>query len=185
MEVKRGCLSSSEETGLSSGFTSRQRRVRSLRAGSEKGGIGGGSVACPIYKRRPSQQQVIWPIGQNNSSAINTSTYLEDKLELVLDVVCPRPGWLGSGHLNDDTANTPHITLPPISSGGAFLGGTSTYNLPVVEHCVMDGFGQAISNSPTPPNQDALKSGHYQIRTLSCVLIISAPTVHSKCKSLR
>ena len=35
-EVKRGCLRRSVETGLSSGLTSRQRRVRSLRAGSEK-----------------------------------------------------------------------------------------------------------------------------------------------------
>ena len=55
--------------------------------------------------------------------------YLEDKLELVLDIVCPCPGWLGGGHLNDDTSNTPHITLPPIAGGGSLLCGPSTYHL--------------------------------------------------------
>ena len=67
--------------------------------------------------------------------------YLENQLELVLDIVRPSPGWLGSGHLDDDTANAPHITLPPIPCGGAFLSGTSTYNLSVVEHCMMGGLG--------------------------------------------
>ena len=43
--VKSGCLRSSEEVGLSSGFTSRHRIVKSLRAGLENSGIGGGAVA--------------------------------------------------------------------------------------------------------------------------------------------
>ena len=63
------------------------------------------------------------------SSAIKLAAYLEDQLGFVLDIVRPSPGWLGSGHLDDDTANAPHITLPPIPSGGALLSGASTYNL--------------------------------------------------------
>ena len=46
--VKRGCLSSSVEVGLSSGLTSRHCRVKSLRAGLLNSGIGGGEVALPI-----------------------------------------------------------------------------------------------------------------------------------------
>ena len=46
--VKMGCFSSSEEVGRSSGLTSRQRMVRSLRAGFEKSGRGGADVALPI-----------------------------------------------------------------------------------------------------------------------------------------
>ena len=47
-EVKRGCLSSSMEVGLSSGLTSRHLMAKSLRAGLANSGMGGGAVACPI-----------------------------------------------------------------------------------------------------------------------------------------
>lgn len=46
--VKRGCLRSSREEGLSSGRTSRQRITKSLSEGFWKSGVGGGVVACPI-----------------------------------------------------------------------------------------------------------------------------------------
>ena len=49
--VKRGCLRSSYEVGRSSGLTSRQRIVKSLREGLLNSGIGGGSVAWPICSK--------------------------------------------------------------------------------------------------------------------------------------
>ena len=46
--VNSGCLSSSDEEGLSSVFTSRHLRVRSFRAGFENEGRGGWEEAWPI-----------------------------------------------------------------------------------------------------------------------------------------
>ena len=46
--MKRGCLISSDEEGRSSGLTSRQRMVKSLREGLLNSGMGGGSVVWPI-----------------------------------------------------------------------------------------------------------------------------------------
>ena len=43
--VNSGCLSRSDEVGLSSVFTSRHLKVRSFKAGLEKGGRGGGEEA--------------------------------------------------------------------------------------------------------------------------------------------
>ncbi len=48
--MNSGCLSSSEEVGLSEGDTSRQRIVRSLRAGLLNWGRGGGVVVWPICR---------------------------------------------------------------------------------------------------------------------------------------
>ena len=41
--------------------------------------------------------------------------YLKNQLILVFDVVGAHPGRLGSGHLDDDTADTPDITLPAVA----------------------------------------------------------------------
>ena len=60
--MNSGCLSSSEEVGLSEGDTSRQRIVRSLRAGLLNWGRGGGVVVWPICRGGGLQRRSFYNI---------------------------------------------------------------------------------------------------------------------------